>query len=140
RAALQANPSHPDYREFLRNDYATLADVLLDLGDHAGAGAAAEEMPRLYPERPEEYLRAADYLALCTSLARSDGRLPEGQRRELGEKYARRAVELLREAVRHGFKDVKELKAAPVYEELHDREDFQELLRDLEAATKSAIG
>jgi serine/threonine protein kinase/tetratricopeptide (TPR) repeat protein len=140
RAARDANPLSPQYRDYLRNDHALLAVVLLRLGDHAGAAAAAEELPRLVPDAPGEYVRAAGFLARCVSPANGDERLPEGQRREVAQAYARRAVELLREAVSRGYKDVNALKRLPEYEPLRGREDFQKLLRELESRTGTAVG
>jgi serine/threonine-protein kinase len=138
--ALAANPQNPLYRQYLRNDYAVLATVLLRLGDHAAAAAAAEELPRLFTDVPVEHVRAAEFLARCVPVAERDGGLPEARRQEVARGYARRAVELLRAAAARGFKEVGRLKELPVYEPLRGRDDFKKLLQELEEGTKIGVG
>jgi hypothetical protein len=72
--------------------------------------------------------------------AAEDARLPEAQRRAVADAYARRAVELLREAVARGFKDVHELKTLPDYDPLRRRDDFKKLLQDVEDRAKTGVG
>jgi hypothetical protein len=40
---------------------------------------------------------------------------------------SRQAVELLRQALGHGFKDLDKVKADPVFSPVHSRSDFQAL-------------
>jgi serine/threonine protein kinase len=106
-----------------------LADVRVRLGQHERAAAAAEQLPRLSPERVE-CLRAAQFLAKCTVLAGQDPTLTERQRDERAQDYRRRGVQLLRQAVERGFKNARELQA-PAYAPLRGRE-LRKLVEELE--------
>jgi tetratricopeptide (TPR) repeat protein len=48
------------------------------------------------------------------------------------ERFALRAIELLHQAVFRGFKDVEQIKTNMDLDSLHDRDDFQHFLADLE--------
>jgi hypothetical protein len=52
---------------------------------------------------------------------------------KLQERYAARAMELLRQAVQKGFQDVAHMKKDTDLDPLREREDFQKLIRELEA-------
>jgi tetratricopeptide (TPR) repeat protein len=98
RAAVKADPRNPQYREFLGNHYGSLSRVLLHVKDHAGAAAAAAELPVVFPERSLQYCLAADLLDECAPLARTDAGQTEQKRKEVADTYTRRARELRREA------------------------------------------
>jgi tetratricopeptide (TPR) repeat protein len=113
-----------------------LADVRVLLGQHAQAAAAAEQLPRLSPAHLE-CLRAAQFLARCVLLAGEDAGLTPEERRQRQQAYAGKGVELLREAVKRGFRNRQALQA-PAYEPLRRREEFHQLLEDLEQRTARA--
>jgi tetratricopeptide (TPR) repeat protein/tRNA A-37 threonylcarbamoyl transferase component Bud32 len=100
--ALRAEPNNALYRRYLCNDHFLQVVVLLRLADHGAAAVHAEELPRLFPAGRDEYLHAARFLARAAALAERDGRLPPGRRRELVQKYSRRAAQLLRQANARG--------------------------------------
>jgi tetratricopeptide (TPR) repeat protein len=127
KAALKLGPEAPQYRPFLRNHCTTLAETLIQLGQHARAARAAAELPDLYPDRWQEPVRAAGYLARCAALAAKDTTLPEDRRKELVEAHGHQAVALLRRALGKGWNDRTALKD-PVFEPLRSRDDFQKLL------------
>jgi tetratricopeptide (TPR) repeat protein len=110
-----------------------LADTLLRLGKYGEAAQAAGELPALCPDRWQECYQAARLLIRCVPLAERDTSLSEARRRELVEQYSRRAVELLREALRRGYSDVAQLKADANLDVLRSRDDFKQLLRDAES-------
>jgi serine/threonine-protein kinase len=76
---------------------------------------------------PDDLYNAACGYALCVPLA---------DKPETKERYAARAVELLRQAVAKGFKDAAQVKQDNDLDALRQRDDFNKLLADLEAATK----
>jgi hypothetical protein len=76
---------------------------------------------------PGDLYDAACGYALCARLTYE----PETQ-----ERYAARAVELLRQAAAKGYKDAAHMKADTNLEALRRRDDFKKLLADLEAAAK----
>jgi hypothetical protein len=61
-------------------------------------------------------------------LVQNDLSQKEGERQLLQEKYARRAVHFLEEAVRKDFANVDQLYKLEVFAPLRGREDFQALL------------
>jgi tetratricopeptide (TPR) repeat protein len=58
--------------------------------------------------------------------------VPLADRTAVKEKLAARAVDLLRQAVSRGFKDIGILRAHPDLDPLRQRDDFQKLLAELE--------
>jgi hypothetical protein len=56
------------------------------------------------------------------------------RRNELALKYADRAMALLMQAVRSGYKDGTKLKTDKALDPLRARDDFQGLLQELDAA------
>ena len=105
-------------------------------GEHARAADAAERMVRHAFEPAGDAYRAASLLARCAPVVAKDVQLSEAERREQALTYAGRAVELLRQANARGYKDVERLKKDKHFDPLHAREDFQQLLRQLEAEAK----
>ena len=141
RIARDADPRNGHYRRFLLTDWTNLATIHRAQGDHAALASAAEELPRLAPEDPDQYTMAAWNLAEAADLASNDSKLSPSQQKERSRAYARRAVELLREAVRRGF-DNAEILEAPDFDPLRefDRDAFEPLLRDMRANSSPATG
>jgi serine/threonine protein kinase/tetratricopeptide (TPR) repeat protein len=132
RAIRETTEQKPEAKQALAAYYWHLADVRSRLGDHAATASAAEQLPQLVPAERDEYLKAAQFLGKCVLLAAGDDSLTEPQRRELEQLYGRKAVEWLRQAVAKGLlKNVTDLQGPP-YEPLRRREDFQNLLKDLQ--------
>jgi tetratricopeptide (TPR) repeat protein len=96
--ATRMNPKNPDYRQYLRNHYWNLADILLEQGDHAAAARAAARLPRFFPDRSQDYSDAAWFHGDCAERAQKDARLPEAARRAVVQQYADRTREFLKEA------------------------------------------
>jgi tetratricopeptide (TPR) repeat protein len=144
RAVLESSPQHPQARRYLFNAVALLADVLVALGDHAAAAAAAEQEAEASPGGYEGYRLAAKHLARSLDLAGKDDRLSSAEREEAADRYGRRAVELLREAVRRGYgsnsKHLEELQTGQFFDPLRGREDFRSLLIELMKRTKVGVG
>jgi serine/threonine protein kinase len=93
RKAVKPRPPNPAYQEALRNQYQTLAETALRLGDHAAAAAAAAALPEVWDDRGLDYYYAACFVARCVPLAEDAG---------VRQGYARLAVRLLRAAVARG--------------------------------------
>jgi serine/threonine-protein kinase len=126
RAAL-ASPRDQAGLVFLRDDYGVLAHALLAAGDHAGAAAAAAELPRLLPDALEEYLGAAAFLVTCSDQARSDRRRAPRDQERLSEVYSRQAVEWIRRAVDHGLIMHPRVLDRRELEPLRGRADFNDV-------------
>jgi len=93
---LKVRPKNSSYRLFYRNNVWTLAQSYLGLGDHARIAASADEMARFAYDPPNDNYLAACFLSRCVPLADKDAKLDEDKRKELKERYADRALELLR--------------------------------------------
>src|SRR5262249_15833255 len=133
RDALKAAPGNPEARQFLRNHFAGLANVLLFQRDHAGAGRAAEDLAGVRPANAEDAYAASCFVARCISLASDDPKLSEAQRRQAAQAHADAAMRLLQATVQHGFTDRKRLLAEEYLEPLRERDDFQKLVSGLPA-------
>jgi tetratricopeptide (TPR) repeat protein len=138
QAALKTNPSNPDYRQVYRINRRVLAFTLTGLGEHAAAARTAEQLASFGVDPANEAYSAACVLALCVPLAEKDAQLPEAERPRQARAYADRALELLRRAVANGYQDIAHLKKNTELDPLRSRNDFQELLAELEAAAKVA--
>jgi serine/threonine-protein kinase len=138
QALLQAHPQDPNNRRGLREVYSLHAETLVRLGEHAAAAQTALQLPLLYPDSWQERLSAGWFLARCVPLADKDESLSASQRDTARQNYADRAVQLLREAVQRGYKDLAYLQKDPNLQPLRSRKDFQRLLADVEAKVRPA--
>jgi eukaryotic-like serine/threonine-protein kinase len=129
--AYGSNPRGPSYREQLRTHYRQLAEILLLVGDHAGAARLTAKFPEIIPDTYVEEIRAACVLVRCVPLAEGDATLPEPQRAAAAESYAAQAVERLRRAAQKGFRNAEDLRTTPVLAPLRSRSDFRQLLQEL---------
>jgi tetratricopeptide (TPR) repeat protein len=132
RAALEANPRHPEYRQYYCENRFRQTLTLLSLCDHTAASATAEQLAQAAVDRIGDNYNAACYLARCVPSAEKDDKLDETERKMLVQRYGERALKLLRQAVQKGFKDVQQLKTDPDLAPLRAREDFQQLVAELE--------
>jgi tetratricopeptide (TPR) repeat protein len=109
-----------------------LADVCVELHDHAAAAKLAAEFPRYKDDVAKIWFVSAAMLSVCMILADSDPALTIEQRSTALKAYGDLAMESLRRAVKLGFKDAKLLQDGNNFALMRDREDFQELIRNLE--------
>jgi serine/threonine protein kinase/Flp pilus assembly protein TadD len=99
------------------------AATLANLGDHAKATAAANELANLPNIGAVELYNLACVYALSSAAARNEP--------PLNERYAIRAVELLHQAVRKGYRDVIHMKQDTDLNSIRARPDYHSLARDL---------
>jgi tetratricopeptide (TPR) repeat protein len=105
RAALALQPTDPLVRRLYCTHQAQLADVLMRLGRHADAAAAAREVARLAPDDPARLLAAARLLARCVALAERAPEQSSDARLALARAYRREAISLARKAAAKGGRD-----------------------------------
>src|SRR5262249_30682011 len=132
RAALKANARNPVYREFLSNHYAVLADIQVRRGQHARAAETAAELARLRTDNAEDAYDAACILVKCVKAAEQDQKTAEDMRKGLHDRYTDRALGLLREAMKRGYKDIEHMKKDDDLASLRANPDFQKLLAELQ--------
>jgi serine/threonine-protein kinase len=140
RTVLESEPRCQQAREFLRDDQAVHCVALLRLGAHVQAADAAAELPRIVPDGPREYLRAAAFLAQCARAAASDASLPELDRPARVETHARRAAGVLRQGVIEGWiKDPQDLEIKDLAP-LRPFDDFKALKKLVEGRSAPPAG
>jgi tetratricopeptide (TPR) repeat protein len=138
QAALQANPRHPHYRQSYHSNLLNLVPTLAGLGDQASAVQTATKLRDLGWDPAGEAYDAACALALCVPAVEKNTQLAPEQRRQQSQFYAEQAVAMLRDAIDKGWKDVAHMKKDTDLDPLRDREDFKQLLAQLEAKSAQA--
>jgi serine/threonine protein kinase len=113
-------------KEYFRMERAL---ALAHLNDHAQAAAEAEAVAAT-PALPAYLLHdAAAVHALCSAAAHDDG--------PLAERYASRAVDLLRRAFQKNYRAIaEEVRKDPNLKVLRSREDFRKLCQEWEGKDK----
>jgi serine/threonine-protein kinase len=109
-AALKANPDHPTYRLFHRNNLAWAGHVHAQMGDHSVASQDAERIASLGFTPASDAAEAAAILVRCAGAAHQDAALSEGDRLDRNRHYLERAHQLAKQAKRLGF-DAKSAKS-----------------------------
>jgi tetratricopeptide (TPR) repeat protein len=135
-AALKANPRNPEYRQVQRSNLMLMAGTNACLKDRAGVIRAAERIRSLGWNPPSDTYDAACSVANCIGIAQRHAWLDAAQRKEAVQFYSERAMELLRDAVAKGWKDVAQMKKDTDLDGLRPRDDFQQLLGELERGEK----
>jgi eukaryotic-like serine/threonine-protein kinase len=126
------NVKNPHYRVAYSYACWTLASMLVDLKDHRAAALAVAEYLGIEPNGFEESFESVGFLCRCAELCRNDPGVPEKERAALARTYADRAMDALRTAVKNGFRDTKVLQSAVTYELLRSRDDFRQVVREIE--------
>jgi tetratricopeptide (TPR) repeat protein len=101
------------------------AGSLVHVGDHLQATRAADELATGKKATGLMVYDAACIFSLASGSVKDDDKLEE--------RYATRAIELSQQAVQKGYQDVAHMKKDTDLDPLRQREDFQKLIRDLEA-------
>jgi tetratricopeptide (TPR) repeat protein len=133
--ALKQNPQNAQNLHALRNQYQTLAETLIQLGEHSPAADAANALPEVRRDQAQDFYYAACFLARCASLAARDERLMENERKRISEQYVSQAILHLRQACQKGGQALQRLKIeTEVFQPLHAHPEFKEVLRKLDAS------
>jgi tetratricopeptide (TPR) repeat protein len=103
------------------------ASTLLNQKDHAGAAADAQDIADFAASTGQDLYSAACVFAHSAGLARKDA--------PAAESYGSRAVAVLRRAFAKGYGDQARFKKDADLEQLQGREDFKELIRELESSS-----
>jgi serine/threonine protein kinase len=133
RLALQPNRKRTDYRETLRNQYQTLAEVLVRSGDRSAAVDAAANLAEVFPDRARGWYYAACFVARCVPLAEKDGA-------EEAARLAEQAAHWLRQALDLGLTGGERLaNEKDIFGPLARRPGFAELLKELESRPRPDV-
>jgi tetratricopeptide (TPR) repeat protein len=131
---IAVEPRHSQARWVLNDLRIGRAVALAQTGDHARAAKAADEMAREEGLTPIDVYNVACVYSRCSEAAGKDAKLAPARRTALGEHYAGRAVETLRQAVARGFKNVLAIETETDFVPLRKRADFKKLLQELATA------
>jgi tetratricopeptide (TPR) repeat protein len=137
---FRQHPDVPVFREQFVNARIGLAVCEAKLGRHAVAATEVESALAIPSPTGFVLANAASTLAQCSAAAKRDMGLSETEREKLTERYAARAVGLLKEAYDYGFfgwrAAVEENEQDPDLEPLRDRDDFRKLMRKLKEGAR----
>jgi tetratricopeptide (TPR) repeat protein len=100
------------------------ASTFLQLKDHTRATADAQTIAEGQESTVEDLYNAACVYAVSAEMAAGDA--------SVAESYAARAVDLLRRAADKGYKDLAHMKKNSDLDVLRHREDFKNLMQELE--------
>jgi serine/threonine-protein kinase len=137
--ALKANPRQPDYRRFFGDRLAVLVQCHAGLGDQASAVQTANQLCDLGWDPPADAYRAARALAQCVPVVEKDERANDELRSRQVQHYGDHALAALRDAVAKGYKDLAKLNEDEAFDPLRSRDDFRNLVADLEAKAGSPV-
>lgn len=136
RRALEQNPINPECRDALRGQYQSLAETLVQLGDHAAAAQAAAALPAVRRDRAQDYYYAACFLSRCAPLAENDPHVSDRSAREAQARiYLDRALAMLEETVRLRTTGLQRLpNESDVFKPLAQLDRFNQLRGELDRA------
>jgi serine/threonine protein kinase/tetratricopeptide (TPR) repeat protein len=133
QAALEPNPQNPDYRQELRSQYRDLAETLVQMGDHAGAAEAANNLAKMDPGRALESYYAACFVARCVPLAQKD--------EKAAQRYADQATALVRQAASGDAQNLKRLpEESSIFGPLSTYAEFRDALHALDLVAPKSPG
>jgi hypothetical protein len=131
-AALKANRRNPSYRQFYRNHLGTLTEIHAHLLEPADAIRTAETIRDLGWNAPADAYDAACFLSGCIRIVAQHDKLDDNERQDAVQFYGDAAMKLLGDAVNKGFNDASHMKKDTDLDPLRQREDFQNLLAELD--------
>jgi serine/threonine-protein kinase len=140
KLALEGDPGHEMYQEFVANILQDKALTLLQVHDHRRAADVLERFAAVWTEKPDLILKAGREIAAgCIGALSSDTTLNDATRQALRGEYVERAMKLLKEAVKKGFRNPQELEDA-AYDPLRGREDFKRLQEATKTKANPIVG
>jgi tetratricopeptide (TPR) repeat protein len=116
--------------DFQMGEIMTAAELALAQGRHAESAKLAAQLVAVAPKLPGPSYNAACLVARCAPVAEKD-KGPEAARA-----YADEAMKHLRAAVEKGLTGAESVRKDPDLKALRERDDFKQLIRDLEEKGK----
>jgi tetratricopeptide (TPR) repeat protein len=136
KAAVKLSQGNPECYDRLMREVGLLADILLSVNEPSKAIETITEISRDVPDHPSNYFHFAILMSNWSNRLATDPRLKLGEveRKDMARAAADRAVESLGKAVAKGFKDAAGFKAQRAFDVLQGRDDFKQIVRQLEGA------
>jgi thiol-disulfide isomerase/thioredoxin len=132
RQARGLQPNDRGYPQTLFAAYNDLATFFKERGLHAELPTLAEELRRDFPNDGGQTYNAACWLADAARVVSKHTELPAQERQRLEDGYAAAAVRLLGKAIKEGYTERAHMEADNDLDPLRQRQDFQQLMADLE--------
>jgi tetratricopeptide (TPR) repeat protein/tRNA A-37 threonylcarbamoyl transferase component Bud32 len=138
REVLAKAPGRQAYRRQLSEHYLGVALALRKLNRPAESAATTVERLKLWPDQARELYTAAGEFAQCIPLVGKAGGNTDADGDKERLRYTDLALDALRRAAAAGFDDARHMARNPDLAPLRDLEDFQALLREVEAKKASS--
>jgi serine/threonine-protein kinase len=139
---VDKHPLVPEYKNMLARIYVTRAGTLSMMGDYRQGVAEAEKGVAIAPQDGLTCYNASCAYANISAAAGRDPKLPAIERRQQAERYASRAVELLRQTKQaglfHRVAAVDFMFKDPDLDPLRGREDFEALMREVHSSNQAS--
>jgi serine/threonine-protein kinase len=132
RFALERAPRLIAYRQLLNNNYGTLGEAELRMGNTRAAAEAMSEREKLWPSNPGELYRIARELAMVADrVGHGKPELTAAEKTERQQDLDH-ALAVLRKAIAAGFHDADRLRKDKAFDSLRDNDVFRHLSREVE--------
>jgi serine/threonine protein kinase len=138
KAGMRPGVERRDYVDALWRNTRSLAETLVQLGDHTAAVAAAADLAALNRSDPLGSYYAACFVSRSIEPALRDETLgAEANRQARADQYAKAAVAHLRTMLRRGVEGMQRLpKESAIFRPLEGHAGFAEVMQELNAKTK----
>jgi len=137
QSALKANQKNLVAARALGDQYQSLAETAIRLGDHAAAADAARSLAEGHRERAQDCYYAACFLARCVPLVEKDARIVDAAvRRTIAQQYVETAVSMLKKSIESGSV-VRLPNEDETFLPLRNEAGFKQWLTAIDRKTKS---
>jgi tetratricopeptide (TPR) repeat protein len=138
RAGIRPGVERRDYLDGLWRNTRSLAETLVQLGDHTAAVATAADLAAISPDDPLGSYFAACFVSRSIEPALRDKQLgAETDRKARANQYATAAVAHLQTMLKRGVEGMQRLdKEAAIFRPLQGHPGFSEAMREFDAKTK----
>jgi hypothetical protein len=136
-AAYRNEPNNPWSRRYYSVCLATVGAVAAATGDRKLVMELIDRLNSGLSEPILDRYNAACVAAYYAKYLARNAKLSQDQRQKMAGDSCDQAMDLLRQTVQAGFKNASFIQTDSDLELLHDREDFQKLIAELEARRKT---
>jgi tetratricopeptide (TPR) repeat protein len=133
RSALRRVPQSGQYQSFLVHHLTSLARVQRALGQADEAIATTMMRRELTSRNPNQLYEMARELSAFIPQLREERSRPDDSHHNhmAAPRISELAIEMLRQALETGFRDVRKLRTEPAFRSIRSRGDFQNLVLDM---------
>jgi hypothetical protein len=138
KAGIRPGVERRDYLDGLWRNTRSLAETLVQVGDHTAAVATAADLAAIFPDDPLGSYYAACFVSRSIEPALRDKQLgAETNRQHRASQYADAAVAHLQTMLKRGVEGMQRLeKEQAIFRPLQGHPGFSEVMREFDAKTK----